>query len=207
MDNVVEKIRKLLAKATSQNEHEAQAALLKARELMAKHKLTEMDVGDAKPANRKLKNVGFTDVLYSAKTNTWFPKLAAVIAENHCCAAVTATLKNSIQRMEMFTGLDDDPEMALEVFRYAVQHIKDRVKQERKAINARYEWQDSRNYAVRRFENSYAEGFASALRQQYKEQFKNAVDPNNDCMALVMVVPQEVKDYVGGLSYDKIKFR
>ena len=38
-----EKIRKLLALAESENENEAKAALLKARELMAEHKLSEMD--------------------------------------------------------------------------------------------------------------------------------------------------------------------
>lgn len=41
-----EKIKKLLALAESPNEHEAKAALLKAKELMAEHKLSEMDVKD-----------------------------------------------------------------------------------------------------------------------------------------------------------------
>ena len=39
-----DKIRKLLALAESPNEHEAKAALLKARQLMAEHKLSENDV-------------------------------------------------------------------------------------------------------------------------------------------------------------------
>lgn len=41
-----EKIRKLLALAESPNEHEARAALLKARQLMAEHKLSELDFQD-----------------------------------------------------------------------------------------------------------------------------------------------------------------
>ena len=41
MDDYKDKIRKLLALAQSPVEAEAKAALLKARELMAKHKLTE----------------------------------------------------------------------------------------------------------------------------------------------------------------------
>ena len=41
-----EKIRKLLALAESPNEHEARAALLKARQLMAEHKLTETELKD-----------------------------------------------------------------------------------------------------------------------------------------------------------------
>ena len=39
MNNIKDKIAKLLALAESPNENEAQAALLKARELMAQHKL------------------------------------------------------------------------------------------------------------------------------------------------------------------------
>ena len=38
--NIKDKIAKLLALAESPNENEARAALLKARELMAEHKLT-----------------------------------------------------------------------------------------------------------------------------------------------------------------------
>ena len=44
--NYKAKIKKLLALAESPVEAEAQAALLKARELMAKHKLSERDLKD-----------------------------------------------------------------------------------------------------------------------------------------------------------------
>lgn len=39
-----DKIKKLLALAESPNENEAQAALLKARQLMAEHKIGEADL-------------------------------------------------------------------------------------------------------------------------------------------------------------------
>lgn len=42
--NIKDKIAKLLALAESPNENEAKAALLKARELMAEHKLRPEDV-------------------------------------------------------------------------------------------------------------------------------------------------------------------
>ena len=43
--NYKDKIEKLLALSQSPNEHEARAALLKARELMAEHKLSEAEFG------------------------------------------------------------------------------------------------------------------------------------------------------------------
>ena len=46
--NIRDRIAKLLALSESPNEHEAKAALLKARELMATHKLRPEDVLDAK---------------------------------------------------------------------------------------------------------------------------------------------------------------
>ena len=57
--DIKEKIRNLLALAESPEENEAKAALLKARELMAKHKLTEAELGEAK--KQAVKNV-LTDV-------------------------------------------------------------------------------------------------------------------------------------------------
>ena len=50
-----EKIKKLLALAESPVKAEAQAALLKARELMAKHKLSERDLKDV--GKREVKDV------------------------------------------------------------------------------------------------------------------------------------------------------
>ena len=47
-----DKIRKLLALAESPVEAEAKAALLKARQLMAEHKLTEAELKEANGATR-----------------------------------------------------------------------------------------------------------------------------------------------------------
>ena len=55
MNGYREKIRKLLALAKSPNENEAKAALLRAQELMAKHKLTEADCVEM--AKRKVKRI------------------------------------------------------------------------------------------------------------------------------------------------------
>ncbi len=203
MDNVKEKIRKLLAKATSNNEHEAQAALLKARELMAKHKINEQEVSDAPSANRQVKRVQYTEETHSAKKNGYFNALAQLIAENHCCAAVTTIVQGSVKRTVTFVGVDDDAELALEVFTYAVRHIKDVTKSQRKRINEYYRWQEDRNVVIKAFEYSYADGFIVGLRQQYDEQFK--ITPDNESMAIVMVVPVEVKDYLGSLKKKTLK--
>jgi hypothetical protein len=82
MENIIDTIAKLLALAGSPNEHEARAALLKARSLMAKHKLREIDV-------KRLDSLQVIDRLTSITctkmTNAWAVRLSGIIASNYCC--------------------------------------------------------------------------------------------------------------------------
>ena len=54
-----EKIKKLLALAESPNEHEAKAALLKARQLMAEHKIAEAELKDGDELRLANENMTF----------------------------------------------------------------------------------------------------------------------------------------------------
>lgn len=78
-----DKIRKLLALAKSPEPEEAKLALLKARKLMAEHKLTERDLKehDTTVIQQEI------DETFSKKANSWMAPLSAVIGENYCCAA------------------------------------------------------------------------------------------------------------------------
>lgn len=81
MADYKDKIRKLLALAQSPEEAEAKAALLRARELMAQHKLTEADLEEAKKqAVRDVK----TDITCSKRRDPWIVGLSAVIGEHYC---------------------------------------------------------------------------------------------------------------------------
>lgn len=71
-----EKIIKLLALAESPNEHEARAALLKARQLMAEHKLTEAELKDVE--KQQIKDVR-TDITCSKRRDPWIVSLSAII--------------------------------------------------------------------------------------------------------------------------------
>lgn len=82
--NIKDKIAKLLALAESPNENEAKAALLKARELMAEHKLRPEEVVKADKV-KVIREV--LDVTCTAMTNPWAVSLSAIIAEHYCCRA------------------------------------------------------------------------------------------------------------------------
>lgn len=182
MDNYKEKIKKLLALAGSNNEHEARAAMLKAREIMARYKLTEVDLEEK--GNRKIKTIN-TGILYTSRTGLWITHLQKVIAENYCCT--TSVGRITKQKMEVhFTGFEDDLEICKEVFQYAVDtvlHTTEQIKK-KKHLSA----MEIRSECL-----SYGIGFAEGC----KEAFANQGEEN---WGLVMVVPQEVKDEAARIS-------
>lgn len=89
--DIEKKIRKLLALSESPNEFEAQAALLKARQLMAEYKLTEAELHEG---NKKIKTIK-TSISCTKQTNFWIFTLSTVISENYCCQAVHERAKHS----------------------------------------------------------------------------------------------------------------
>lgn len=176
MDNYKEKIKKLLALAGSNNEHEARAAILKAREIMGRYKLTEADLEEKK--NQKIKTLN-TGIVYTSKTGLWVSHLQKVVAENYCCTTSVGCITK--QKMEVyFTGFEDDLEICNEVFQYAVDTVLHSIKQikKKKHLSA---------MKIRSECLSYGIGFAEGCKEAFADQ-------GEENWGLVMVVPQEVKD-------------
>ena len=175
-----EKIRKLLALAESPNEHEARAALLKARQLMAEHKLSELDFQDLN--NREVKKIQ-TGITASKRKNPWIIDLSNVIGENYCCKAYRSHGKREQTQHIGFVGLEDDVDICITVFRYAVDcvfsEIK-RIKEKNSCYSNRY---------VTRLCNSYGMGFAVGVFQAFRKQKEE-----NEMYGLVLVIPQEVTE-------------
>ena len=197
MSTVTERIRKVLAVAESSNQNEAMTALLKARELMARHKLTESDCtqsGDPQMGLSVYKKDHFTE-----NTNRWFVRLGKVIAENYCCAEVIRSVSKGKVMYVSFAGLDEDPAIACEVFSYAVQHIKRESKQFKKAIGSviledtfgNRSHLDSKVIIkrTRNWESSYVTGFIKGLVHRYETQFASGED---EILALALVPDPQV---------------
>lgn len=191
---VIDKIQKLLALATSDNPGEAENALLMARKLMAKHKLTEKDLKDVGPG--KLNRVFYEKHTFSSMRNYWMLDLAKVIADNHCCGMVCNHRGKSTVFKIYFAGLDDDPQIANVIFDYAVDHIVRQSADKRKKANQLQVSRQEKNRIVKVFTESYAKGFTIGLRQKYNEQ--NIQESAET--ALVLVKPKEVIEYLGGMK-------
>lgn len=189
-----DKIRKLLALAQSPEEHEAKAALLRARELMAQHKLTEADLKEAK--RQTVRDV-MTDITCSKRRDPWIVDLSAVIAENYCCKGHRAHYKGKQTQYIGFIGLEDDVEICVAIFKYAVDYIRAGVKSVKKGLSGYYPWY------IKQQCDSYGYGFTYGIEKAFKRQDKG----EHGEFGLVLVMPQEVKKASRHLRHEEFKAR
>lgn len=177
------KIQKLLALAESPNEHEAKAALLKARELMARYKLTEQKINNV--SRKMVKNI-CTNIVCSKRKNPWIVGLSAIIGENYCCRSYCEHVYRKQTRNIEFIGLADDVEICAAIFEYAVDCVLSKIKCIRK------ENKGNDSIYVRQICDSYGYGFTAGIKKAFEKQ----EEENKSSWGLVLVTPQEVLEAV-----------
>lgn len=186
--DIKDKIAMLLALAESPNEHEAKAALLKARELMAKYKLRPEEVEKAEKVKVVREHVG---VACTKMTDTWAARLSGVIAKHYCCIAYR-TQGHYAKKVEIgFAGLEDDFDICKRIFLYAYDCVKARCKE----IRSEHEGRGYTTSDIREMCNAYGQGFVSGLSAAFQEQ-----EEQHQEWGLVMVVPQAVKKATSDLG-------
>lgn len=180
MSTLKEKIAKLLALSQSPEPEEARAALLRARELMAKHKLSPEDVGapDDCGVSRAL-----VDVTCTTLTDPWAAQLSAVIAERYCCVAYrTRGIGRKISTIG-FMGFPDDLDVCKEIYLYAYNCVKSRC------AEIKREHRGEASGVIRELCNTYGWAFCRGLGDAYDGQSEHHQE-----WRLVMAVPQAVRD-------------
>jgi hypothetical protein len=181
IEKVKDSIAKLLALAGSPNENEARTALLKARELMARHKLREADVKrpeDLKVVKRQ------TGITCTKATNSWAVELSVIIAEHYCCRSYREHVKGAKKIVIGLVGLDDDIDVCERILLYAFDCAVDGCKKIKRRNGDSYS-----AAAVRQMQNAYGSGFCVGLRKAYREQ-----DARHQAYGLILVVPQAVNE-------------
>jgi hypothetical protein len=117
---ILEKIKKCLALSKSANEHEAAAALQKARELMEEYKVTDAEVLTADIQTDKIK-------ASAGKPNIWETSLADIVAEAFSCRVIFHSRYNERWELEgnwEFIGLNISPELAKFAFDVLLRQLK-----------------------------------------------------------------------------------
>lgn len=178
--DVKDKIQKLLALAGSDNENEAKAALLKARELMAANKLSEADFKDMQ--KKKVVELD-TGVDYTLASEPWVIPLSVAICTNYCCISVNSHLRRKKTRRIIILGLEDDAEVCSAVFKYACEFVRGKCKDiagENKGADA---------VTLRQLKKAYGLGFAAGVEKMYEKQTEEHSE-----WGLVLSVPTEVSE-------------
>lgn len=190
MATVKEKIKKLLSLATSPNENEAKAALLKAKELMAKNKLSEEDFRDAD--SMELAHIVCDSIRWTTDSgDIWMVILCEIISEEHMCVASWSVEKGKRTHTLVITGIKEDAEICKEVIEYAVGFVKGQIK-----ILTRRSTSDN----AKSIKTSYAKGFTVGLKMAYEDQKEEHPE-----WGLVVVKSEEVRKYEDGLSTKSVK--
>lgn len=161
MADIKDKIAKLLALAESPEPEEAKAALLRARALMAEHKLRPEECVKAENVTVVNELVGVT---CTAMTNPWAVALSAVIAENYCCCAFRRRAKGRKYNEIGLIGLSDDFEICKRIFLYAYDCVISACKRDIE----RSKWDDPGDY--RKKCNAYGWGFVAGVKKAFDEQ-------------------------------------
>lgn len=192
MVDVKDKIRKLLSLATSPNENEAKAALLKAKELMIANKLSEADFEEEKV--KELVHLAAPQVKWTTDSgDSWAVQLADMMCANYCCVAAWMTPRGSRTHTLQITGMQDDAEVCKAAIEYAFGFITGKVK----VLQRRYKTTDPRRVRL-----SYASGFIAGLELAFDLQKEEHQE-----WGLVAVEPEEVKQFKDSLGSKTVTTR
>lgn len=198
INEVKNKIKKLLAlHEDGANDNESYVALLKAQELMAKYKLEKSDISEEE---KKQCIQCRTTLSYGTRSSDhYLNDLAAIIAENFCCINYVSTPRGTKTHYICFMGMEDDVSIAEEVIHAANSAIIRGYNRVYKELCKEYQI----DYVPARYFNpvktGYIDGYLDGLKAKLESQ-----KAQHQEWGLVLVVPQEAKDFLGGL--DKVSF-
>jgi len=186
-----EKIKKLLALSESPNENEAKAALLKARQFMAEHKILEYELNDTR--KQEVRKV-ITDITFTTRKNPWMLNLSLIIGENYCCKSYVNKKYHGKNMCVGFVGFEEDLEICIAVFKYAVDCILSQIKVLKK------ENMDFSNSYVKNICDSYGRGFTDGIKNGFEKQ----QGENEAGWGLVLMVPKEVEEVIATFRTKKL---
>ena len=175
-EQVINKIKKLFRlSGNNPSQEEAETAMMKAQELMAKHGL-------------QMNKIGFETKQEVSKTYTgtrttriwwWEKQLANTIAPNFRCISVVQDFGS--EKQLFFVGHHCDTVLAKEVYEYARHYILFAVKE--------YAQETQKN--MREVKNQFLSGFVRGLQQKFEDQKKQHQE-----WGLVLAMSQDVQDYI-----------
>lgn len=165
---IIEKIKKVLELSKNNpSENEAQAAALKAQELMAQYHISLAEVEDI----QDIENI-VEETVMVGNGKKWKYRLANVVARNFRCRTFYYGTK-----IVVFYGYETDAKIAAETFKYLFNTGHTKARKERAHYRKQGLWTEG-------VYNNFCTGFINGVGSVLDKQ----------CTALMIVVPKEVND-------------
>ncbi len=189
-ENVITKIQKLLALATSSNEHEAAAAMGKAQELLLKHNLSMAEIepiGGGSP-------VGMQEVpVHTRATNKWLYILAGGIARTNFSQTLIGNTRpedgnKRTARRIVFIGREENATVCCELLAWIVPQAESWGRREKRR---------SGNNSGHR--NSYMVGLAEGIAQRLLDYRNEQEAQNVKVTALAIRHDKEIGEFLSGI--------
>ena len=139
-----------------------------------------------------------TDITCSKRREPWIIPLSATIGESYCCKGYRKRYYGQQTQHVGFIGLEDDVEICIAVFKYAVDCIRAGVKK----IKAEYaEYASYYSKFIKQECDSYGYGFVRGIDTAFERQGEE----NREEWGLVLVMPKEVTEAAHHLGHEHFK--
>lgn len=194
-EKIIERVKKLLSLANSNNVNESESAMLKAQELMAKYKLSIKDI-DVKEKNNEVVDI-ISDFEYTIRSQ-WKGTVALVIGENFGCHVYANVVYKNGRKNRLkvcFIGEEENVEIVKIVYEYALKVCDERISKIQKDYK-------KKGLSTTGIPQSYGIGFATGLKAKYSEQLKA-----NQDWGLVVVKSKDVIEYTKNKKLSKSNAR
>ena len=184
-ENIVEKIKKLLALAgNNPDPEEAKSAIMKAQVLMVKYSIDQKDLH----TDEEIKVVSIPLTKFSGRTTWWAKSLAGVIASNFRCKSVINS--HYKETAVSVIGIEQDAMIVKSIYSFAIDFMQTHSTR----LVARYSRQ---GLPVKGVKNIFISGFLDGLDEAFKEQRNSSSE-----FALALIpkpeVAQDVARRTGG---------
>ena len=202
MDNkekLIDRIRKLLALGKSPNQHEAEAAMTKANELLTEHQIGMSEVQQEEVAQSTVRDGPIIKESETYRSFAW--QIARAAGTIFDCEVILGSEQASFY----FIGLPEDITLAQELNKYLFDSWKAIVAADT------IEWKKDffyplRQYEVKKYKIGHGQGFAEALMYRafrlVKER-KDKLEASTRGTALVVMKNEMIKAYKEKQNYKK----
>lgn len=184
-DQIVEKLRKILALTTSPMEGEAQAAAYKLEELLT---LYNLNIADLEMKGKIKSSVQEEGHDLGKAAFTWKLNLAEGIAKFYYCHPIV----NRINKTVVFIGRKENVESLKMLYGWLIDQIK-RISNDERKSHAQL---TGEHIDPLRWQVNFGVGAANRLQERLNEKAQREREANKAVMALVIHHDTEISDYL-----------